>query len=579
MSQPRPQDFLKKSPVAVVATATSKAQKASLKRSKVVSAPLVKGRSTTELKTSSPVTALSPSLAAVTTVHPQVGALAGPAPQSVTVLPVSPRLNRSLSDIQVATSPVKAAENVAAGSASAPAPSPPMSTPAIPPVSASVAPGVQTPPVNKPTMAQAVLSGAGGRPQGRADQPRPSVGQACPKKDQAILFPSIENVTISQYMRSLADIIGGKNITFASRMSQGRVCFYLRTKALVDTFMLDHGGLSIKDQFLAARRLVTPAERLVLSNVSPHIPHQAVEAELAKLVRLVSPMAYITVGVKEADVGHVFSFRRQIFVVKAENINLPDSILVDYDGERNRVFLSFDDIKCFKCKQTGHIARACTVTIAKPVSADEASTVAPTGEKRKNPASGGSAEATASTSGETSSAGAPVEVDEATGPPPPDTMDCSEISLLSAKEGENFTLVSKPSKSRNKSPAKKRPRQDEGATPVEVTMPLSAVELLNSKESTNALTTTAFLQFFTDVKGTDQPLRVALRFTADIRGLVDMLELIKPAVRDVRAVRARVRRLAGTLIKAQAYFEATGEDTHTLSRSNSQESLESNDLE
>jgi len=143
----------------------------------------------------------------------------------------------------------------------------------------------------------------------------------------------------------------------------------------------------------------------------------------------------------------------------------------------------------------------------------------------------------------------------------------------------DFTQAQGRKLTREKSPAKKRQRQDEGAARSEPTMPLAAVELLDRGEAGTTIFTSAFLQFLSDVKGNDQPFTVARRFTSDVPGLISMLQSIMPAVKAVRAINSRVRRLVSTLGKAQAYFDATGDEQVVISRSNSLESVASNGLE
>lgn len=394
-----------------------------------------------------------------------------------------------------------------------------------------------------------------------------------PGKEQAFVVQAVEGTTIVQYIRSVADIVGGKNVLFGSRMSLGRVAFYLSSVKAVDDFMANHGGIIIGDQFLTARRLVTKAERLVISNVCPSIPHTAIEKVLKTSVKIVSPMTFISLGIKDEDLSHVFSFRRQLFVVREENRVLPDSIMVDFNGENYRVFLSFEDLKCFKCRQTGHIARNCTShkeQEAIPI-VDVLAYPSLTREKRKAPPS--------STSAETDTV-IDTPVDGILNPIPDvnETMPLENNSTTSLDQASAaFQNTDKPNK------RKKRSDSITSSSSIDLSfcLPAKTVELLDSTNKTNVLSTTALTQFLIDVKGNDRPLRVAERFTDNIPELIRMLILIKPTLLDDRAIRERVRRLVGSLQKAYDIQVATGEDDNitSITDSLSADSLRSTALE
>lgn len=186
--------------------------------------------------------------------------------------------------------------------------------------------------------------------------------QQFPTKEQAILFPALEGIPLQDYIFALGAKIGPKNIVFSSRISNNRICIYLSSKEQVDKTIAEHGSISINGQTMHARRLVTPAQRLVMSNVCPTIPHNILEDELKILgLILVSPITFLKIGVSNPEYNHIFSFRRQVFIAPP-NIEIPSSILTNYDNTDYRIFLSQDGISCFKCKQPGHIVSQCPNT-------------------------------------------------------------------------------------------------------------------------------------------------------------------------------------------------------------------------
>uniref|UniRef100_A0A6P7GN80 Uncharacterized protein LOC114340877 n=1 Tax=Diabrotica virgifera virgifera TaxID=50390 RepID=A0A6P7GN80_DIAVI len=86
-----------------------------------------------------------------------------------------------------------------------------------------------------------------------------------PSRQLALVFSAIENTPLHDYLIPLGNIVQPKNITFASRLSNHRVCMYLANKNILDELLANHGQITIRGELLKARRLITPAERIVMS--------------------------------------------------------------------------------------------------------------------------------------------------------------------------------------------------------------------------------------------------------------------------------------------------------------------------
>lgn len=181
-----------------------------------------------------------------------------------------------------------------------------------------------------------------------------------PERNQAIILDSIDNTQKNDYIIGVGTLVEPTNVIFASRISNNRICIYLSSKEIVDKFMTKYGGITLNDKFIQARRLVSPAKRVILSNVSPSIPHNILEQELKRFgLQIVSPITFINAGVNLAEYRHILSFRRQVYVNLESIDKLPDSLVITCNKNTFRIFVSTDQIKCFVCKTVGHTASKC----------------------------------------------------------------------------------------------------------------------------------------------------------------------------------------------------------------------------
>lgn len=186
-----------------------------------------------------------------------------------------------------------------------------------------------------------------------------------PKKDQAIVMNADDSLKLADYVHCIARIVGSKSITFASRISNGRICLYLASKEIVDTLLASYTTVEINNVEVGIRRLIAPAKRIVLSNVPPFIPDEDIENSLKALgLALVSPVTFLRAnipGIEGDDCAHILSFRRQVFVaLPTTNIlETQTSFVLSCEDTQYRIFLSCDDMLCFLCRQRGHVANSC----------------------------------------------------------------------------------------------------------------------------------------------------------------------------------------------------------------------------
>lgn len=183
-----------------------------------------------------------------------------------------------------------------------------------------------------------------------------------PKRNQAIILDiSDDDLRLSDYVIGVGSIIGPKNILSASRIANNRICIYLDSQQLVDDIVKNHQTILIKEKHVKIRKLITPAKRIIISNVCSSIPNYLIEDFIKNLgYRLVSPITTLRAGIPGEEYAHIESFRRQVFVAPpCEDTVLPSSTIVTYEDTAYRIFLNFDELVCFLCKNSGHIANRC----------------------------------------------------------------------------------------------------------------------------------------------------------------------------------------------------------------------------
>ncbi len=74
---------------------------------------------------------------------------------------------------------------------------------------------------------------------------------------------------------------------------------------------------------------------------------------------MASKISFIKIGVSGPDFSHIMSFRRQVYISPDDVSLLNESTTVFYDGTSYRIFFTTDDMSCFICHQTGHLAGQC----------------------------------------------------------------------------------------------------------------------------------------------------------------------------------------------------------------------------
>lgn len=180
-----------------------------------------------------------------------------------------------------------------------------------------------------------------------------------PKKDQAIVLNTINDIAQIEYIKALGKITSTKNITFASRISNNRFCVYFTDKHIVDELIKNHSTISVNEHQIPFRRLVNPAKRFIISNAHPIIPHEIIsEHLLLEGIKTISQITFLKAGFHD-DLAHISSFRRQVYIHPDDIANVPGSIVINFDNTDFRIFLTDDTLTCYVCHQSGHTSSFC----------------------------------------------------------------------------------------------------------------------------------------------------------------------------------------------------------------------------
>ncbi|KAL3287567.1 hypothetical protein HHI36_002034 [Cryptolaemus montrouzieri] len=92
-----------------------------------------------------------------------------------------------------------------------------------------------------------------------------------PSKNQAIILPTFADTRAEDYFIPLGELIESKDILYYSKLSNNRLCIYLASEFIVDTY-LKHGNgtITVNNERIQARRYVTPSERNSIECMSYH---------------------------------------------------------------------------------------------------------------------------------------------------------------------------------------------------------------------------------------------------------------------------------------------------------------------
>lgn len=364
-----------------------------------------------------------------------------------------------------------------------------------------------------------------------------------PSKDQAIIVNAIEGVPLQDHILAIGNIIKPQHIKYVSRMSNNRIGIFLSNKELVEYIVEKHQIINVNGIETEIRKLINPAKRLTISNACPSIPHSVIESALiANGVQPVSPMTYLRAGITDPQYAHVLSSRRQIYIATDKELSIPETLIIAHDDTNYRIFITSDGLVCRICKQHGHIANRCpssnnsqTIEINLPTPL--------TVEKSLDPDH--SFPALPNTSSRPPAPNMPVPEHETTKPIPTPIID---------------PIFQTPSVTTR--PAKKQKRRKSSSSQENLSETLeqhldSLKEVFDKPPPFFPLTYDRFKDFFENVQGARNAMKIALNYTDDLKSLKAMITYIHPYA--TKNLKNRLTRIKNKLNKDIA--DETGDDT------------------
>ncbi len=165
-----------------------------------------------------------------------------------------------------------------------------------------------------------------------------------------------ERCSVEECSLAVAKAVGHKSVLSAARMNSAIVLFLDDVNKVNEIVT---SGIVLNDAYTAVMPLMQPAKKVVLSNVPPFIKDEVIGRELGRHGKIVSQIKKITLKSKSAELKHVVTFRRQVYMIlnNGQDLNLVLKFRID-DFDYN-IYVTSETMRCFKCGQENHIARDC----------------------------------------------------------------------------------------------------------------------------------------------------------------------------------------------------------------------------
>ncbi|KAI5729114.1 hypothetical protein M8J77_025623 [Diaphorina citri] len=179
-------------------------------------------------------------------------------------------------------------------------------------------------------------------------------------------LPFDSSISMEQYLMAVGDIVGDEKMVFAGK-SNDNIKIYLINEAEVLKFYENNPQVVINNKPLAVRKLINNGHKIYLCNTKPGIPDSLLITEISKYTKILSPIKFVSLGVRNARFSHLIGFKRSVMVEEVDD--LPGFINVFFEDYIHKIFITIDRVKCFRCQGEGHLVKNCS--LPPPKSAQE----------------------------------------------------------------------------------------------------------------------------------------------------------------------------------------------------------------
>lgn len=184
-----------------------------------------------------------------------------------------------------------------------------------------------------------------------------------PSRKCAVVLQDTRGISQDQCLRSVADLIGGHNIHYVTRLSGGaRICLYLTDQTTVEK-LCEGGGISVGAQFVPIRRYVSEAKKVVISNCPPELSDEELKILLQPYGTFASAPTRLKVTTSHDDLKHIRTWRRSVYMMLHEEgrgPQLPPLMnITSPDGFKYTIYIDKDELVCNFCLGPGHVEEKC----------------------------------------------------------------------------------------------------------------------------------------------------------------------------------------------------------------------------